>query len=130
MAMPNAIRISALPLGELDTDQVRAELDAILGAFTELGFPPQLAEPVAGEAEARRFVESLSGQPPDLLLLIPLRGLSAQAMEAAGRASPAPCLLWPVAGRFALPSSALAAGALRDARVPVELLFAPPRHPR
>ncbi len=128
--MTSETRVSALPIGELDTDQVRAELDAILGAFTGLGIQPRLAQPVSNETEARRTVEGLSGQPPDLLLLIPLRGLSAQAMEAAGRASPAPCLIWPVSGRFALPSSALAAGALHDAGVPVEMVFAPPSHPR
>jgi L-fucose isomerase-like protein len=34
-----------------------------------------------------------------------------------------------VQGRFALPSSALAIGALSQAKIPVELLYAPPDHP-
>jgi L-fucose isomerase-like protein len=50
-------------------------------------------------------------------------------MEAIGRACPAPCLIWPIHGRFALPSSTLAAGALRDGGAPVELVFGPPDHP-
>ena len=61
--------------------------------------------------------------------MVPLRGLSALAMESAARASQAPCLIWPVQGRFALPSGTLAMGALREAGVLVELLYAPPDHP-
>jgi L-fucose isomerase-like protein len=128
--MPSQTIVSALPVGEFDTDQVRVEFDAILGAFKSLGIDPIVAEPVSDEAGARRFVHGLADQTPDLLLLIPLRGLSAQTIEAAARLCPAPCLIWPVQGRFALPSSALAAGALREARLPVELLFSPPDHPR
>jgi len=46
-------------------------------------------EPAQDEQTARHFVERASGRLPDLLLIIPLRGLSAQAIEAAGWASPA-----------------------------------------
>ena len=66
---------------------------------------------------------------PDLLLLIPLRGLSAQIIETAVLTSHSPCLICPVQGRFALPSSTLAVGALQESKVPVELLYAPPDHP-
>src|SRR5262249_24341728 len=117
-------------IGELDTDPARAELDAILSAFKGLGMQPQVAEPIGDEQAARQFVEHAAEQPLDLLLIIPLRGRSAPVIEAAGLASTAPCLIWPIQGRFALPSSALGAGALRDVGVPVELLFAPPGHPR
>ena len=122
--------VNALPVGEFDTGQVRAEFEAILGGFKSLGIDPVVAEPVSDEAGARRFVQGLADQTPDLLLIIPLRGLSAQTIEAAAALCPAPCLIWPVQGRFALPSSALAAGALHEAHLPVELLFAPPDHPR
>jgi L-fucose isomerase-like protein len=50
-------------------------------------------------------------------------------MEAAAVATQAPCLIWPIQGRFALPSSTLAVGALREASRPVEHLYAPPGHP-
>jgi len=127
--MPNETIISALPIGELDSDPIRAEFNAILGAFRQPHFDLRLSEPVTDETGARRFMEVWPDPAPDLLLLIPLRGLSAQVMERIGRACPAPGLIWPIPGRFALPSSTLAAGALHDAGVPVELLFAPPDHP-
>src|SRR5258706_4729979 len=127
--MPNETIISALPVGELDSDPVRAEFKAILGAFQMPRLDVRLRAAVADEPEAQRFIEAWPDPAPDLLLLIPLRGLSAQVMERVGRACPAPCLIWPISGRFALPSSTLAAGALRDIGGPVELLFAPPDHP-
>jgi len=38
-------------------------------------------------------------------------------------------LICPGQGRFALPSSTLAVGALQESKVPVEMLYAPPDHP-
>jgi L-fucose isomerase-like protein len=126
--MPNTTAITALPIGEFDTQPIRAEFDAIIQVFDRLGADLVIAEPVSDVAAARQAVEAVAQQ-PDLLLLVPLRGLSAQPMEAAAVATPAPCLIWPIHGRFALPSSTLAVGALREAGRPVELLYAPPDHP-
>ena len=121
--------ISAVPIGELDSEPVSAEFDAILSTFKKPHIDLRLSEPVADETGARRFIEAWPDPAPALLLLIPLRGLSAQVMESVGRACPAPCLIWRIPGRFALPSSTLAAGALHNAGGPVELLFAQPDHP-
>jgi L-fucose isomerase-like protein len=78
------------------------------------------------EDEARQSVEQFAQRDPDLLLIIPLRGRSAPVIETAARSSPTPCLIWPIQGRFALPSSTLAVGALRESGFPVELVYAPP----
>jgi L-fucose isomerase-like protein len=88
-----------------------------------------VADPVSDVESTRQSVQELSKKKPDLLLLIPLRGLSAQALETAVLTSHSPCLICPVQGRFALPSSTLAIGALQESKVPVELLYAPPDHP-
>lgn len=85
-----------------------------------------LLDAAVDEQSARTAVRGLMDPKPDLLLCIALRGMSARALEAAGEALRVPCLLWPVQGRFALPSSALAAGALRASGLPVELIYAPP----
>src|SRR5690349_8115992 len=127
--MSNQTIVCALPVGEMDSAEVRAECDAILGAFNAMDVALRLDEPAADEASAQRALESWPDPPPDLLLLIALRGLSAQTMEAAGLAGRVPCLFWPITGRFALPSSTLAAGALREAGLPVALVFGPPGHP-
>ena len=44
-------------------------------------------------------------------------------MEAAGQESHVPILIWPAQGRYALSSSLLALGALREAGLPVELFY-------
>ena len=128
--MKNTTIISALPVGEFDTDLIRSEFDAIIGAFNRFGADLVIADPVSDEVGARKFVQEFSKMNPDLLLIVPLRGLSAQAIETAARMCHAPCLIWPVRGRFALPSSTLAMGSLQESGAPVELHYAPPDNPR
>ena len=121
--------VNAIPIGEADSDLVRSEVAAITAVFDRIGADLSVAGPEADEAGACQAVQRLAERNPDLLLLIPLRGLSAPIIEKAAQSSAAPCLIWPVQGRYALPSSALAAGALRDSGIPVELFYAPPGLP-
>jgi len=127
--MPNSTIITALPIGEIDTDVIRSEFESIIGVFKGLGIDLFVADPVSDVESTRQSVQELSKKKPDLFLLIPLRGLSAQIIETAILTSHSPCLICPVQGRFALPSSTLAIGALQESKVPVELLYAPPNHP-
>ena len=127
--MTNTTIITALPIGEIDTDVIRSEFESIIGVFKGLEIDLFVADPVSDVESARRSVEKLSKRNPDLLLLIPLRGLSAQILEIAILTSRTPCLICPIQGRFALPSSALAVGALRESKIPVELLYAPSNNP-
>jgi L-fucose isomerase-like protein len=127
--MLNTAIITALPIGEIDTDVIRNEFESIIRVFDGLGIDLLVADPVSDAESARQSVQELSKKKPDLLLLIPLRGLSAQIIETAALTGQLPCLICPVQGRFALPSSTLAVGALQQSIVPVELLYAPPDHP-
>src|SRR5678816_1833931 len=127
--MTNTTIIAALPIGEIDTDMLSSDFESIIGAFKGLGTDLFVANPVSDMESARQSVQELSKKKPDLLLLIPLRGLSAQIIETAVLTSHSPCVICPIQGRFALPSSTLAIGALQESKVPVELLYAPPDHP-
>jgi len=121
--------VAVLPVGELDTDQVRSEFEAMLSAIRGLGGELNVAEPAVDEASAEQAARELSRKKPDLLAVLPQRGLSAQAIEAACLPGGLPCVILPAQGRYALPSSALAVGALGQAGVPVELLYAPAGQP-
>ena len=127
--MTNTPIIIALPIGEIDTDVIRSEFESIIGVFNDLGTDLLVIDPVVDEESARQAVQELSRRNPDLLLIIPLRGLTAQTIETAVLTSRTPCLICPIQGRFALPSSALAVGALRESKIPVELLYAPSDNP-
>ena len=121
--------IATLPVGKLDTDQIKNEYTEILKAFDGSGYEIFTVGPVSDVESAEQSVRELSQRNPDLLLIVPLQGQSAETIEASARTSPAPCLVVPVKGRYALPSSTLAVGALHESKVPVELLYAPPNHP-
>ncbi len=123
------VEIAVLPIGEYETDLIRDQVETMVRDINELGAILTMAEAVVTEEEARQSVRKLLEKAPDLLLFIPMRGMSAPIMEAAGQVSHTPCMIWPVQGRFALPSSALAVGALREAGFPAELFYAPPHHP-
>ena len=127
--MTDTTIITALPIGEIDTDVIRSEFESIIGVFNGLGTELLVVDPVSDEESARQAVQELSRRNPDLLLIIPLRGLTAQAIERAVLTSRTPCLICPIEGRFALPSSALAVGALQESKIPVELLYAPSDNP-
>ena len=125
----NTTVVAVLPIGEFDTDLVKKEFDAIIRAFEQPDIHLIVSNPVSNKDSARQSLQVLSKKQPDLLLAVVLRGLSAETIEAAVLAGHLPCLICPVQGRFALPSSTLAMGALREARIPVELLYAPPDYP-
>jgi L-fucose isomerase-like protein len=127
-SITNTPIITVIPIGELDTDVVKSGFNSILEALKNLGSELFVADPVSGQQEARESIKKLSKRNPDLILIVPLRGLSAQVIESALLTSHVPCLICPVQGRFALPSSALAVGAIRGVNFPVELLYAPPDH--
>ena len=127
--MENTTIITVLPIGEFDTELIRSEFEAMIAAVTHPGVGFVIADPVSDEEGARKSGEKLSESNPDLFLIIPLRGLSAPVIETAAQTNHAPCLIWPVHGIFALPSSALAVGALREAGLIVELVYAPPNNP-
>jgi L-fucose isomerase-like protein len=129
MKMTPPLTIAVLPVGEFDAELVKSQFESKVSALKHLGPHLMVADPISDQAEAQRLVPALAAGMPDLLVIIALRGLSAQAQEAAARLSRTPCLLWPIEGRYALPSSVLAAGALREANIPVELLYGPPDHP-
>jgi L-fucose isomerase-like protein len=129
MKMLNVTTIAVLPIGEFDTDLVQQEFDMIVKAFDHSKTNLIIEDPVSEVNGARQSVKVLSEKDLDLLLIIVLRGLSAETIEAAVRASPVPCLILPVQGRYALPSSALAVGALQESKALVELVYAPPDHP-
>jgi L-fucose isomerase-like protein len=127
--MTNTGAIAVIPVGEFNTEQIKIEFEALLKPFLQSRMELIIDDPVAEEESARKSVGKLSERNPDLLLIVPLRGLSAQVIEAAALASHVPCLVCPIQGRFALPSSALAMGALREVNAAVELLYALPDTP-
>ena len=90
-----------LPVGEFDTDQIKFEFEAILRAVKLSDTELVIADPVGRCKSARQSVGELSKKDPDLNLIIPLRGLSAQVIEAAAMTSLVPCLICPVQGEFA-----------------------------
>lgn len=121
--------IAVLPIGEFDTDFVQQEFDSIIKAFDHSKTHLIIDDPVSDADEARQSVKGLSEKDFELLIIIVLRGLSAETIDAAVRASPVPCLILPVQGRYALPSSSLAVGALLESKALVELVYAPPDDP-
>ena len=80
---------------------------------------------IADEAEATSAARELAQTDADVLALITLCGRSARMLEALAAAVPIPCVIWAIGKDFAFPSSALAAGALRESGRPVALVHSP-----
>ena len=121
--------VISLPIGEFDSGPIKEEFGIIIEAFNQMGVEVVMTDPVSDKEGIQRFSQDISSRNFDLLLVITLRGASAQLIETVVRMSQSPCLVWPVQGRYALPSSTLAVGALKDSGIPVELHYAPPGHP-
>jgi L-fucose isomerase-like protein len=121
--------ITAVPIGEIASDGINSQFEAIIATFKHLDTNLLVSDPVSDEGQAGQAIQNVLQANPDLLVLIPLRGLSAQIIKAAITTSHIPCLICPIEGRFALPSSMLAVGALQESKIPVEVLYAPPNHP-
>ncbi len=69
--MTQRARVAAVPIGELDSDQVRGECQAITRAFELLGAELSVAEAASDPQSARRAVEGMADKDPDLLLAAP-----------------------------------------------------------
>jgi hypothetical protein len=117
MNMTNTANLVVLPAGKFGTDPFGSQFKAIIGVFNRLGVSPVVANPASDEKGARNSIRDIAEKIPDLVLPIPLRGLSVQAMETAARGRHRPYLIWPTGGGFALPSGSLATGALRESEI-------------
>ena len=58
--MTNTTIITALPIGEIDTDVMRSEFESIIGAFKDMGIDLFVADPVSDVESARQSVQELS----------------------------------------------------------------------
>ena len=62
--MANTTIITALPIGEIDTDVIRSEFESIIGVFNGLGIDLLVADPVSDVESARQSVQELSKKKP------------------------------------------------------------------
>ena len=51
--MTDTTIITALPIGEIDTDVIRSEFESIIGVFNGLGTDLLVVDPVSDEESAR-----------------------------------------------------------------------------
>jgi L-fucose isomerase-like protein len=121
--------VAVLPIGELEDELVRNKYEAMLSAFRCQAAELIVAEPTFDKETSIQAAQQLAQKNPDIIAVIALRGLSAQAIEAACLASNLPCVILPIQGRFALPSSVLALGAMRETTNRIEMVYGPPDHP-
>lgn len=78
--------------------------------------------------QAERTVADLMDVKPDILLLVVLSGKSAPVIEAIGKSSSIPLLIWAIGRNFSFPSSALASGVLREAGCLFKLIHGEPEN--
>ena len=69
-------------MGEFIAELVRKEFESRVEVLKSLAANLIVTGPVSTEEEARQSIQAHSEKNPDLLLIIPLRGLSAEAIEA------------------------------------------------
>src|SRR5512147_2998873 len=122
MKQPTTTNISVLPVGEFESQPVQTEFETIIKALEPLTTDLRIVQAVSTEEAAQRSVLEISKNEPDLLVVFVARGLSTRIIETAARTSRVPCLVLPLQGNYALPSSALAVGACQERKIPVELL--------
>jgi len=129
MKQPTTTNIAVLPVGEFESEPVREKFETTIQAIQPLTTNLRIVPAVSNEEAAHRSALEISEDEPDLLVIIVSRGLSARIIETTAQASRAPCLVLPLQGNYALPSSVLAAGACQQRKVPIELLYGPPAQP-
>jgi len=110
-----------LPLGD-DTPPTRSMIRRATRCLGSLGVKVAGAPCVVGEVAVVRSTEALLASTPDCLVIYHTRGGSARAAVLAARTADLPTVLWSHDENHSLPSSALAAGTLRDLGNPVQLI--------
>jgi hypothetical protein len=100
MKMKNVMTVAVLPIGEFDTEIVKREFEAMTRTIDRSNTKLIDADPISDVEEARRSVKKVLEKDPALLIIIVLRGLSGETIEAAAEASTVPCLILPVQAPF------------------------------
>ncbi len=103
--MKDTTIIAALPVGELADDFIKRDFEQLISVFRLPETELVVADPVTGEAVRAGISSSIICQEPGPSAMIPLSGPSVQTIEAAVLASSCICLICPVQGGFAPPSS-------------------------
>ena len=86
----------------------------ILNILKDNGAEIKIGGGVADCLQAEKTVCELMCTEPDVLLIVVLSGRSATMIEAAGKASTVPVVIWAVGSNFSFPSSTLAGGVLKE----------------
>lgn len=122
------VRITTVCIaGDMAFEEVQSMYSPACGALADRGIEITDGGTISDVSRARQTADSLPGGRPGILLIIVLSGRSAPMIEALGK-SAVPLVIWAIGKNYAFPSSALAAGALRETGRIVKLVHGGPEN--
>ena len=124
--MRNRPRVAVMPIGTVSSPEVNRDLRRIKHEIASAEFEPIFLSPEIHELEVIRTAEAARKTDPDLLLLVPLHGGSAQQQVLAAETCKTFTVIWSLPRRFSMPSGAIAYGALVERGTIVKYVYGNP----
>lgn len=119
-------KVGVIPFGELTTEEIREDLEAALRNISNSDLEIVKSEPVFSQLETIRVASEFARQDLDLLVLIPLHGVTSVQQVLAAENCRVPTVIWALPVRYSLPSGAISHGTLRDRGFKVKIVYGAP----
>ncbi|RKY83028.1 hypothetical protein DRP98_08045, partial [candidate division KSB1 bacterium] len=116
-------RVGIIGIGDIKAEAQKRDYETIINGIEGLDIEVFDRRIKASTEEIEASVIELLRKELDAVLLVVLRGMSAQAIKNVVELMDCPAIVWAVKERWAWPSSALALGALKEEKKKVKLIY-------
>ena len=116
-------RVGIIGIGDIKAEAQKRDYETIINGIKGLDIEVFDKGIKASTEEIEASVIELLRKELDAVLLVVLRGMSAQAIKNVVELMDCPAIVWAVKERWAWPSSALALGALKEEKKKVKLIY-------
>jgi len=116
-------RVGMIGIGEIEAKEQKRDYEILISGVRNFNIDLINRGIEINTERIEASVRKLLSKRLDVLLIVVLKGMSAQMITRVVEITDCPCIIWAIKGRWAWPSSVLALGALKAEKKRVKLIY-------